>query len=118
MLRGDLEALEVVADQTHGVAVQVVPDDLQLTLNLGPVERPAQRAVDVEPRVITHASSSHNRLLCNRVRYVPYHIIHSNAQATWRRTRRGHLAGRRRRADGVGLRRAHDGSSSQPGEDE
>src|SRR5262245_11779068 len=59
MLRRDLAALQVVATEAPGVAVQVVPNDLQLTLNLGPVERPTPRAVDVEPRVITHASGSH-----------------------------------------------------------
>ena len=53
------EAVQVVADQARGGAVQVVPDDPQLPPGPGAVERPARRAADPEPGVVAHAFDPH-----------------------------------------------------------
>src|SRR5262249_7877381 len=70
---GELEPVQVVAEQAHGGAVQVIADDLQLAADERVVERSAGAAVKAESGVVTDAPGAHVRALpSNRVRYVPY----------------------------------------------
>ena len=63
MARGELEPVQVAAEQAHRGAVQVVADDLQLAPDDLVVERPAGDAVETESGVVTDALGSQESFL-------------------------------------------------------